>query len=676
MSLGGQGSPDDPLALAVDAAVEQGIVVVAAAGNAGPNPQTIGSPGVARKAFTVGATDKSDYIASSSSRGPVEGFDELIKPEIVAPGVDINSTVPTSGQLGSPSRYGSLSGTSMAAPHVAGTAALIKQLRPTWTPALIEANLMNTTEDLGLNILAQGAGRVQVDHAAAAMGVLSPGSLGLGIVDTNQPVWTQTRTLRLTNVLTTPVSYSLWVSGSLPSSVATHLDPSSATIGPGESITATFRITVDNAAVSDTGSAQGHIVAQAEGSAAEPLRVPFTFFRSSSLEMTFGETPSYVLVHDRSSIVARREYLDFGNSAQPTSLSLMLPSGIYDVVVVYLDNPVSTAPMVIREGVRVYGTTNLDIRRGEALHTVALSLKDKNGGPITKVQSFQPFNLTQRLVHIKSGISFDWYWSELFGKPNMARQFSDFSGDYVWEWRITMGWQGDWYEFNGTRTGIAGDSTYQNDPSAFRHLVYQFHPEPTRSLIGVTHVASVKPDGCYLRASAFSETLSSPFIKHAYYMPFADSATLLTYSYAMATVPGSNPVQVLNASPHILVKADGSVEQHLNASPKAFYLGNLEGSQVHLGLAPPSWFGKFTNSASQITLKPALSSRSTLIHYQDWDRPRYDPLAYQLYQGGTVVNTGTLPAVTDAEWNPVQMVAIGLPPPEHILSSSPMISIG
>ncbi|MCG2769900.1 MAG: S8 family serine peptidase, partial [Anaerolineae bacterium] len=161
MSLGGSGDPNEPMALAVDAAADQGVVVVVAAGNDGPDYGTVGSPGVARKAFTVGATDKSDSIAGFSSRGPVSDFYELIKPDILAPGVWIRSTVPSTGDLGDPSGYRFLSGTSMSTPHVAGATALIKQLHPNWTAAMIQANLMNKAKDVGLNAFTQGAGRVQ-----------------------------------------------------------------------------------------------------------------------------------------------------------------------------------------------------------------------------------------------------------------------------------------------------------------------------------------------------------------------------------------------------------------------------------------------------------------------------------------------------------------------------------
>lgn len=107
-------SPD-----AVDNATKQGVVVVVAAGNSGPPSSTIQAPACAKRAITVGNTDDSDNIVGSSSRGPTK--DNRTKPDLTAPGSNINSTV------NSLNGYGIESGTSMSAPHVAGVVALVMQ---------------------------------------------------------------------------------------------------------------------------------------------------------------------------------------------------------------------------------------------------------------------------------------------------------------------------------------------------------------------------------------------------------------------------------------------------------------------------------------------------------------------------------------------------------------------
>ncbi|MFJ5717180.1 S8 family serine peptidase [Neobacillus sp. NPDC093127] len=323
LSLGNDiNGPDLPISLALNRAVDKGIVAVAASGNSGPNVWTVGSPGTASKAISVGAStptmeipslliegsrnrlriqpmegsanwklDRSldivdgglgrkselkqtqgklvlmkrgtltfsekaenarqagasavlifnnmsggfkgnldtqssipvgslskgdgvilqkkikqglsarvlvsqerDQLADFSSRGPVTGTWE-IKPDIVAPGVAINSTVPGG--------YLSLQGTSMAAPHVAGACALIKQAHPDWTPEQIKAALMNTAKPLVktgadsakvthppatnaggrsayYRTFEQGAGRIQVDEAIKTASLVTPSSIQFG----------------------------------------------------------------------------------------------------------------------------------------------------------------------------------------------------------------------------------------------------------------------------------------------------------------------------------------------------------------------------------------------------------------------------------------------------------------------------------------------------------------
>ena len=141
----------DATSLASDVAVKKGIVVVVAAGNSGPLPGTIGSPGCAREVITVGAVDHLDKIAVFSSRGPT--LDGRVKPDIVAPGVLI--TAAKSG-----GSYTIMSGTSMSTPMVSGVVALILSKNPGLSPEQIKNVLKETAKDLGEDKNIQGAGRV------------------------------------------------------------------------------------------------------------------------------------------------------------------------------------------------------------------------------------------------------------------------------------------------------------------------------------------------------------------------------------------------------------------------------------------------------------------------------------------------------------------------------------
>ncbi|MCK4474977.1 S8 family peptidase, partial [Candidatus Bathyarchaeota archaeon] len=122
MSFKGSISSDgtDPISTTVNWATEQGVVCVVAAGNHGPEMYSITSPGVAESAITVGASHKNDAIASFSSRGPTSSF--TIKPDILAPGVDIIAARANGTNMGTPVSqfYTMASGTSMATPHATG----------------------------------------------------------------------------------------------------------------------------------------------------------------------------------------------------------------------------------------------------------------------------------------------------------------------------------------------------------------------------------------------------------------------------------------------------------------------------------------------------------------------------------------------------------------------------
>ena len=154
MSLGGRASDGkDAISRAVNVAVDKGLVVVAAAGNGGPGPETVSSPGAAAKAITVGAVDKRKGVATFSARGPT--LDGRLKPDVAAPGVGIVSTVPPNKGSGASVLetqtlfYGPLSGTSMAAPHVSGVVALMLEANPSLSPQQVKQMLMVTAQDIG-----------------------------------------------------------------------------------------------------------------------------------------------------------------------------------------------------------------------------------------------------------------------------------------------------------------------------------------------------------------------------------------------------------------------------------------------------------------------------------------------------------------------------------------------
>lgn len=202
--------PDDLPSQEIDKASSYGIVTIVAAGNAtGGVPGTIYSPGTARTAITVGSIDKNKAISVFSSRGPVAYNGEIInKPDVVAPGegypVSDYKTDPRGGicstkssdfKIGGvpncDSTHVALRGTSMAAPHVAGIAALVKQKYPQYTSSDIKYLITQNTTNLGYDVNTQGKGMVD----AAKIFSIGSNSPIISLTPTPLPVVTKTTTI-------------------------------------------------------------------------------------------------------------------------------------------------------------------------------------------------------------------------------------------------------------------------------------------------------------------------------------------------------------------------------------------------------------------------------------------------------------------------------------------------
>ncbi len=224
MSLGGFATAEiDPMEEAVNnLSAESDSLFVIAAGNSGPAAGTIGTPGTADAALTLGAVDKSDVLADFSSVGP-RTRDGAVKPDVTAPGVDIGAAGAEGAAIweyGEPvaDGYVAISGTSMATPHAAGAAALLAQARPDWTGEEIKAALTASAQPGdGYGAFQQGAGRIDVPAALGQTVTADPVSLSFGAVpwphEDAEPV---VRDLTYTNHGDTDVALRLSATGTDP----------------------------------------------------------------------------------------------------------------------------------------------------------------------------------------------------------------------------------------------------------------------------------------------------------------------------------------------------------------------------------------------------------------------------------------------------------------------------
>ncbi|MER7249994.1 S8 family serine peptidase [Kribbella sp. NPDC000426] len=273
VSIGGGDTPDiDPVEEAVNRLTEQtGALFVIAAGNSGEfGAQTIESPGSAAGALTVGAVDKQNQLAYFSSRGP--GLDGSVKPDLTAPGVGIVAARAKGSEIGVPvgDYYTSLDGTSMATPHVTGSAAILAQQHPDWTAPKLKAQLAATAKQIdGQSTFEQGNGRVDVANAISATVVPETNSLSFGTAsfphDDDQPV---TKTLSYRNDGKDPVELSLTATlqdpqGHPAPAGAVRLGATTVTIPAGATAGVPVTLATDNAG--PTGHYSGRVVATAAG---------------------------------------------------------------------------------------------------------------------------------------------------------------------------------------------------------------------------------------------------------------------------------------------------------------------------------------------------------------------------------------------------------------------------
>lgn len=372
LSLGGSGYPGDPTSQAVNNATAAGMLSVVAAGNRGPVYRSIESPGVAATALTVGATDKSWQMAYSSSRGyVVDGEAYVMKPEIVAPGVDIRSTVPTTGSHGDASRYATMSGTSMAAPHVAGSAALLLQWRAAQYPEDLKQRLVGSARSLQKDPFTEGAGRIDLVAAFGLGNLASATHVSFGVVDAPSGVVVREKALSIRNASGSSETLSLAATTPLPAGTTLEIIPSSAALAAGASVEVTLRLTVDTAVTPSPAEPLVWSTALAITGGGSTTNVPVYFFKAAVLSLSFDVNPWFVTLVDSSEHT--RTFSQFG-----TSVSVLVVPGMWDVFTHY-STPVT---VVVREQQNVSGHLSLSIARTDATHALKVRAVDDTNAPV------------------------------------------------------------------------------------------------------------------------------------------------------------------------------------------------------------------------------------------------------------------------------------------------------
>jgi hypothetical protein len=374
MSLGGLALENDALSQAVENATAAGILFCVAAGNGG-DYGNVPTPAIAPSAIAVGAADDDDAIADFSSRGPSWNFG--IKPEVSAPGVKIGSTW-IHGD------YRELDGTSAAAPHISGVAALLKSVHRNWTPAQLKSAIVSTSNILDEEVMIAGAGRVDALNAVNTTTLVSPPLVNFGQDDPRIDVWTSTQKVTLRNVASSTKELTANVRG-LRDGVEVRVTPSTLTLDAGASAEVTIEVKVTNGKVSVPVEGTLSFGGQVEWTGGDvPVHVPWAFVKGTFLRIdvpdAISDLSAYILSGTKK----------WGTFGFYHSTRLFWPYAPVDIVLSQYPSSRTNwiQKTVFAEQVDLVASPHVVLSIADAKYNIALETLDENGQALAEPEGF------------------------------------------------------------------------------------------------------------------------------------------------------------------------------------------------------------------------------------------------------------------------------------------------
>lgn len=459
LSLGSSsGGPDDPSSVAIDNASSLGITACIAAGN-GYFYKSIGSPGTAKTAITVGASDDEDKLAFFSSKGPVNKT-YSIKPDVVAPGVDINSLNLGGGTI-------EHSGTSMATPLVTGICALLKSIHPNWSPEDFKSALMTTSIDIGEDVMSQGAGRVNALEAARVKTTISPSQLSFGLDNVEELNWIVVDTISINNHSNTTQTYSFQKDFDY-SGIDIEFYPASISIDANSNASIIVELTVENSIVAfpDWGSLSydGNILIVGR----ETLHMPFSFTKAAKLLLVSDSPSPTILIIGSNFSQLNNFYNDI------YEIEIVLPPNTYDIIAMI--HEYVGLRILIKEEIVIadYKKIDLDFKNRE--NKVIYSGVDEQGR--TLEDSYKHFVLLPPAKFLLNSAGFHFPWDTIY--------FSDISDNYKLSFSETSSDNNKARSIHHTvLNGISESLILKNDPNTFyrRDVEVEFTGDESPSII-------------------------------------------------------------------------------------------------------------------------------------------------------------------------------------------------
>ena len=635
-SLGGSGHSNDPMAQAINNASLAGVVCVVAAGNAGPKYESILSPGLAQHAITVGATHSVyqipfDYIAIFSSRGPVEG-ELYVKPDIVAPGVGINSTIINNG-------YASFNGTSMASPHIAGAVALFLEMKPDYTPYQIKSLFIQTADDLGYELWAQGGGMVNMQNIFDFPEVLAdPALISFGEVYPETDYWSSISTITIHNTSNQFKNIEISSAGNFPEATSLSINPQVFSLSAGSSKEVIITIEADNELLPFPENENISFTDKLHiefGN--DEITVPMTFIRSRIIQFEMEETPFYMFMRGG----PNNSYQTF-ISYPDTDLSLRVPEGDYDIFVQYQDKDFAT----MHENIEPDPYVLLEINKEQAINHIEHINYDINGNQVFPQYLLESFINQNRSSTLVSGC---WEY------PYTDRYFSNFNAfERLWYGMYYDENNNDAYLLSNVLFACEEDEVQTYEPSALKHVsfVYPYLEEsqnvyPLTKFVYHPHYSSSGwiGDGFIDGADPLIE---HPFIQKYYLSPYLlyenykMSYTKWMLSYNGHDFQPQNDI-ALYKSPRFSIFEDDNLymfrpyfDRTEQLAKKNKVLVNFE--EVNIGLSPPSWNG-FLHLGGNIMM---IDNIDYLFLSQMMDLRHLEEIPFRLYKDEALINSGNI----------------------------------
>ncbi|NUO78627.1 S8 family serine peptidase [candidate division KSB1 bacterium] len=413
ISLGGLGQPDDAVSTAVDNAVKLGVTFCISAGNVG-NFRSISSPGTARLAITAGASDKQDRIADFSSKAPNAKI-YSIKPEVVAPGVNIRSLALQAGSH-------QANGTSFATPHVAGVCALLKAIHHNWSPAQIKSALITSAIDLGEEVMVQGAGRIDALNAAQTGVFAIPAHLSYGLDSAGETIWTKVDTVLIINHSSLQQSFDIAIDG-LQSGIQLQAAPANFSLAHGDTQRVTMTLNVMNNVVPypQEGSFTYAGTVHLNGSK-DRLQLPWAFVKAAKVVLTFDQPLAEFVISNDKNVFFNSILRPEVQMIDPYTFEFIAPKGHYDLLTMFLSNEIK---VVVKEKLDIAGYINLLVNSTEATHRVILEGVDESGRLLSSLKNAQ-----KNYVFVFPDSSRLYLWG-LYRFTDQGMFVSDFSSRFL-----------------------------------------------------------------------------------------------------------------------------------------------------------------------------------------------------------------------------------------------------